>query len=267
MAAEEKGRISSERYGMFTREVSGIISKIIDEAIAGTAAAARAEGCPVEEIVLPKNEHPAEQKKTEKIDRNYLETVLKTAIPAVLAAIGVGLQVHPALIVLLAGGGGAIGAQLKKSSDGVMQEVPVVELENIKAEVVWDEEKLQATRNAAAQKLEALAQSINAYEKASSEIVDVGVDRGFGEWVQQFLMYCEKNGDDPQLQMLRNVLISRLACMKIKVFDALELNEEGKPDVPLQDYLMDRRQTEAYSEVTVPAVYSDKALLARGEVR
>jgi len=252
---------------MFTREVSGMISKIIDEAIAGTIAAAGTEGCPVEEMVLPKNDKPEDQKKAEKMDRNYMETVLKTAIPAILAAIGVGLNVHPALIVLLAGSGGAIGAQLKKNSDGVIQEVPVVDLENIKAEVVWDEEKLQAARNEAARKLELLTKSINEYEKASSEIMDIGVDRGFGEWVQQFLLYCEKNGDDPQLQMLRNVLISRLACMKIKVFDQLELNEEGKPDVPLQDYLMDRRQTEAYSEVTVPAVYSDKALLARGEVR
>lgn len=95
---------------------------------------------------------------------------------------------------------------------------------------------------------------------------DITIDTKFGEWAQRFLMLANKS-EDRAIARLGDELVTRLATMKIKVYDEPILNSEGKPDVPFFDYLIDESNGEEYTEVVKPVIYSDRSLLARGEIR
>ena len=262
-------RVSPKECGMLAREVSGIISKIVENVMAETIAAASGK-CDLQgQLIFSKNdvESLTQKQKTEGTEDTYLEIAIKTVIPAVLTAIGVTLHAHPALVILMAGSGGAIGTQLRKKNQNDRLDIPEADLSQIQADVVWDDEQLKAAKKTAEKKIEELKQSLDVFEKKYSDVSDVGTDRGFGEWVQQFWLYCEKHPEDMQLQMLRGLLLSRLACMGIQIYDSPELNDAGEPDVPFRDYLIDKHQGDTYTEVSVPVVYSKKALLARGEIK
>ena len=252
-------------YGILSRQVSVAVSRIIADLIDETMAAAHAD-CILPECFSAPTQ--SESESTEKKSKNFrLEPAIPAVIPTVLTTIALTLHAHPALIVLLAGGGSLIGTQLFTDDSKAAQNPSAPQIPQIQANIVWDQERLQTARETADRKLEELVQSLNVIEEKYNQVLDVSKDRGFGEWIQQFWVYCDKNPDDPNLQMLRGLLMSRLSCMEIHVYDTPELNENGKPDVPFQDYLIDRRQGDAYTEVTVPAVYSKKALLARGEIK
>ena len=114
--------------------------------------------------------------------------------------------------------------------------------------------------------LQELLDYVEAYEESLCAGHDVTTDQKFGEWVQRYLVLC-RTQNNPQMMRMAGELISRLASMKILVYAEVELNEDGKPDVPDQEYLADARSGKEYTEVTRPAVYTKNGLLARGEIR
>lgn len=265
MANTENEYVSTGEYGILSREISAEIAELVENVMKQTMKAATAEIKMPEKPMLAEQEVPKNSGFPE--GEVMLEKTIKAALPAILTAIGIGLGANPVILVLLAGGGGVFSAQIGKNEEVTMQPVSVFDPESLKAEVAWDQEALDQTKQMARERIDTLKAPISALEKKYNEINDISLNCGFGEWIQQFLLYCDSKLEDQQLRMLRNMLISQLACMKISVYDTLKLNAEGKPDVPYLNYLMDKRREEAYTEVTVPAVYSDKAILARGEVR
>lgn len=266
MAAAENIRMDQEEIGRLARETSEFISTIIDEVVSRTMEAARAHSSLPEIITAPTEANDSRNDK-EITQKHYLKLAVDSGIPAALTAVGVGLHMYPALIVLMAAGGGGLSAILRDMRKDNVQKIPVITQEDIQTCVDWDEALLKESRVEANRKIAQLGRSIDGYEKKYSQMTDVGTDQGFGAWIQQFWIYCDKHPEDQYLGMLRNTLRSRLACMGISVYDTPELNDAGKPDVPYQDYLMDSRQAEDYTEVPVPAVYSKKALLAKGEIK
>ena len=114
--------------------------------------------------------------------------------------------------------------------------------------------------------IDRLCADISLFEKRNKEKHDIQIDRNFGEWAQEFLMYADANPNDRQLQFLRDQFVARLAQMKIHVYDEVVLNSEGEPNTPHPDYLIDSREGESYEKVIRPAIYSDRSLLARGKI-
>ncbi len=112
---------------------------------------------------------------------------------------------------------------------------------------------------------EQLKQDVQEKQKSNSMGYDITVDTKFGEWAQRFLIIANKS-EDRAIANLGDELVTRLATMKIIVYDEPLLNSQGKPDVPFDDYLMDESSGEEYKEVVKPAIYSKSSLLARGEI-
>ena len=51
------------------------------------------------------------------------------------------------------------------------------------------------------------------------------------------------------------------------VYDVVVLKEDGTPDVPKPDYLVDNSpDRKTYTRVSRAAIFSDKMVLARGEI-
>lgn len=95
---------------------------------------------------------------------------------------------------------------------------------------------------------------------------DITADAKFGEWVQKISLYVRKRDEQP-LNNLYGELLSRLECMGIHVYDALEYDASGIPKLPPADAFLDLHQGVAYTQVTRAAVYSRRFTLVKGEIR
>ena len=138
---------------------------------------------------------------------------------------------------------------------------------SLSLKLVTDENKIQNILDEARQSSAQLCQQISDFEDTARARHDIALDRKFGEWAQRLLIHCDKHPDDRNLQRLRNELIAVLAGMRIHVYDCVVLKEDGTPDVPLPDYLIDNSpDRKTYTRVSRPAIYSDETVLARGEI-
>lgn len=202
--------------------------------------------------------------------------LLPAAVAAVSTCVGGGLGAPLYVLVVLSAGGAAIGAAVHRiisnRRDGVTRQKTDDQNESVGTPETVPEKPVSKANSRdkqlaqAKKEIDRLCESVAAYEKRNDERFDIGLDREFGDWVQRFLVYTEARPDDLKLQLLRDQLIVRLSRMKIRVYDEVVLNAEGKPDVPYPDYLIDSRTGENYEKVTRPVVYSDRSLLARGEI-
>ena len=208
--------------------------------------------------------------------------LLQDSIPSalfssILVTLGLAIDAPALALISLSGGGAVIGSLLqkknsyaRKSEDFQLQELQVSELheEDVSIKLTIDPEKLNACLKEANREIEELCSSISRFEYDSNQKPDVSIDRNFGEWVQKFLVYVDSKPDDRKLQLLRDLLIDRLASLNINVYDEVIINDDGKPDVPFPDYLLDSRAEgqEQYEKVLRPAVFSSRSLLARGEI-
>ena len=128
-------------------------------------------------------------------------------------------------------------------------------------------EKKEKVLEETKKQIDSLCSEIAGIEQRLNDTLDVRINKEFGQWVQNFLLYAAAHEDDRSLQNLRDSLIVLLANMHIQVYDEVQLNEKGKPDVPKQGYLIDSRKGDEYTRVVKPAVYSDKSILVRGEIQ
>ena len=138
--------------------------------------------------------------------------------------------------------------------------------EDVKAKISTNEDEAEKFLEEFYREIEKLSQEISDFENAANAKHDIAQDRRFGDWVQRFLIFADKHPEDRAIQKLRDNLIEVLATMRIYVYDSVELKEDGTPDVPRADYLIDNSKDKKYTRVSRPAVYSDKLSLARGEI-
>lgn len=254
------------KLGAFGRDVSESVADIIDHAYENAVQVVQAE------ITIPKgymripDETVAFRKKTNTMQDN-LCIALSAAIPAALTAAGVALNAPAVTVVLLAGGGGIAGTFIQKSSKAMPVDLDPLREEDISVRIVVDPEKLEGAKLESFKALENLERRVSSFESKAADVHDITLDRRFGEWIQQFMLYADRRPDDQDVQSLLGMLMPRLAAMGIEVYDDVRLNDDGMPDVPIQDYLFDNRKGEEYTEVVRPAIYSDKGILAKGEIR
>lgn len=259
-----------EKLGPLARDVSDAMRGIVENALESAAAALEVR-CQVPEGFVRPEAKPGEPAKQGR-KPGALSVVLSAAVPAVLAASGVVLNLPVAAVAALSGVGGVLGGCANRTggagdkSGAKKTQGASLKSEDVSVRIVVNEEKKRAMLESAMEKIGALSSEISGYEQKMQSRHDIAIDTGFGEWVQQFLLYADGRPDDRKLQRMRDELVAKLRRMKIHVYDEVRLGESGKPDVPVQDYLIDSREGAAYTRVTVPAVYSDRAVLARGEI-
>lgn len=256
----------SAKLGAFGRDVSEAVEGIINHAYEDIESLVHVElTIPKGYVKLP-DENEMITKKPDTIQEK-LCTALAAGIPAVLAAIGVALNAPAVAVVLLVGGGGVAGAFIQRCNKTDSVNLQPLTSEDIPVHIVVDQEELKTAKQESMKELERLKLRVGSFEAKHDEMHDISIDRGFGEWAQQFLVYAAKKSGDNELQALMGRFMQRLSAMGLQVYDEVRLKEDGTPDVPIQHYLIDSKKGEEYTEVVRPAIYSDKSLLARGEIR
>lgn len=95
---------------------------------------------------------------------------------------------------------------------------------------------------------------------------DIAYSRPLGEWVQRYLVRVERQGDLYGIASAAE-LCAALEELGVHVYRDIEVDAAGAPVLPPYDYFADRREGSAFTRVTRPVVYSDRQLLARGELR
>ena len=266
------------QLGHLGRDISDTVNTIVDQILSSSDAIVSAE-CEIPDGFVKIPDKSAGKDLQIHRSRGTCEKVgaaLSAALPAGLAALALAFNAPSAVVVILTGTGGVAGSFIQHTTNaGRMQldDLNLQQLElfrltpgDVKVRLTVDEEKKQALEADAKRKIDSLCAEIAEYEKKVSETHDIAVDKAFGEWAQSFLMYADSHPEDRKLQLMRDELVNRLARMRIHVYDEVTLNEEGKPDVPIQDYLIDSRESEQYKKVLRPAIYSDRSILARGEI-
>ncbi len=254
------------KLGAFGRDVSEAVEEIINHAYEDIESMVHAEPeIPKGYVKLPEETVTITKKPDTMQDK--LCTALAAAIPAALTAAGAALNAPAVAVVLLAGGGGAAGAFIQKSNKAVPVNLESLTSGDIPVHIVVDQEKLKNAKQESLKELERLKRRVGSFETKHNEMHDIAMDRGFGEWAQQFLVYAAKNPEDRELQALMGSFMQRLSAMGLQVYDEVRLKEDGTPDIPIQHYLIDSKENGEYTEVVRPAIYSDKSLLARGEIR
>lgn len=266
MDTNSKSSQHSVKLGAFGRDVSEAVEEIINHAYEDIASLVCAElTIPKGYVKLP-DETETVTKKPDTIQEK-LCTALAAAIPAATAATGVALNAPAAAVVLLAGGGGVAGAFIQRSNKAAPVDLEPLTSDDIPVHIAVDREKLKKAKQESLKELERLKLRVGSFEAKHNEMHDMSMDRGFGEWAQEFLVYAAKNPEDFALQALMGRFMQRLSAMGLQVYDEVRLKEDGTPDVPIQHYLIDSKEGAEYTEVVRPAIYSDKSLLARGEIR
>lgn len=256
----------SVKLGAFGRNVSEAAEGIINRAYEDIESIVNAElTIPKGYVKLP-DETVTIAKKTNTM-QDKLCTALAAAIPAAMTAVGLVLNAPTVAVVLLASGGGATGAFIQKNNKATPVELKPLTCKDIPVHITVNQEKLKNAKQESLKELEQLKLQVGNFEAKHNEMHDISMDRGFGEWAQQFLVYAAKNPEDNELQALMGMFMQRLSAMGLQVYDEVRLKEDGTPDVPIQHYLIDSKKGEEYTEVVRPAIYSDKSLLARGEIR
>lgn len=263
------------RFGPLTQDISNAIHVILEKAYQNAETTVNVEYEIPEGFVRVPEETLATNSKGEvKSDMGEgIKTALSAALPACLTALAMAFNAPSVAVVLLSGAGGVAGSFIQNTWDGgtSQPELKNVDLERLTekdlcVKVKVNEERRKQFMADSTAEADRLCQEISAYEKRMSSRYDVSVDRAFGEWIQSFLLYADKNPEDRKLQRLKDMLMDRLAIMGVHVYDEVLLNQEGCPDVPYPDYLIDRSAGGSYEAVDKPAVYTDRALLARGEI-
>lgn len=255
-------------------EVNGIVTQVLEKA--DTIVSAECD-IPEGYVRIPDKFPEKEMRLRESTDRtDKVKMALSAVLPAGLTALASAFNAPAAVVVILSGAGGVAGSFIQNTadvhsmrmSDLDLQELNLDQLtvSDIRVRTVVDEQKKQDLKDAAQGKIDLLCSEIVEYETKMNDRHDIAVDKTFGEWVQGFLMYADSRPDDRRLQLMRDELINRLARMKIHVYDEIVLDKDGRPNVPIQDYLIDSREGEGYEKLLKPAVYSDRSLLARGEI-
>lgn len=271
---------SVKDFGPITRDIYNAVSEIINSAYEQSISIIDSN-CSIPDGYV---KIPSKMPKRRKLPSNTTEVsdkvkdALCAVLPAGLSALGLAFDAPAVAVIVMTGAGGIASSFIQKTGRSRDMDLSDLHLDNIDLEKLTQEkiditikinqnrkQKLLTDSN---KKLQKVCSEISAYEEKNNKKHDIEIDKEFGEWVQQFLMYTEDNQDDRKLQNIRNVLIHCLSSMNIHVYDEVQLREDGKPDVPIQDYLYDKRENHEaeYKEVSRPAVYSDCALLARGEI-
>lgn len=264
------------RMGSFGRDISDAVSDIVNQ-VMEHADSIVSVSCDIPDGFFKiSDQSNQDRERFEKVVDTTVRALLSATIPAVLAASSMAANAPAAAVVVLSGAGGLAVDFIQNTrnkgnislNDLEFQGVDLIRLnkDDIDIHLRIDDKKKEELRSDAKRRIDALCVEIAEYEKKVKDVHDIAVDKAFGEWVQNFLIYADAHPDDRKLQLLRDELINRLASMRIRVYDELRLNDEGKPDVPIQDYLIDSRKSDDYERVTRPAVYSNRAILARGEV-
>lgn len=99
---------------------------------------------------------------------------------------------------------------------------------------------------------------------------DITESKSFGDWVQKFADYCNRNIENHDLNGLRGELFSKLGIMGIEVYDTLEHDSvSGKVILPDRTWFKDERSTDDADFTTVKhaAVISRRRVLAIGTLK
>lgn len=263
------------RFGPLTQDISNAIYGILEKAYQNAETTVNVEyEIPEGFVRIPGETLEVTSKGEGKSDMGEgIKAALSAALPACLTALAMAFNAPSVAVVLLSGAGGVAGSFIQNTWDGgaSQPELKNVDLERLTEKdlhvaVKVNEERREQLMADTAAEVDRLCREISAYENRMSSRYDVSVDRAFGEWIQSFLLYADKSPEDRKLQRLRDILMDRLAIMGIHVYDEVSLNPQGCPDVPYPDYLIDRSESGNYEAVDKPAVYTDRALLARGEI-
>lgn len=271
---------SARDYGPITRDICDAVREIINSAYDQSSSIIETKCKVPEGYVRIPNDVSEKQKQltksTEVADK--VKEALCAALPAGLATLGLAFNAPAVAVIVMTGAGSVASSFIQRTGSAKDVTISNLHLENldleklspdeIKVTIEIDQSKKNELIINANEKLEKICSEISAYEKKNNSRPDIEINKEFGEWVQQFLMYVENNQEDRKLQNLRNALINRLASMNIQVYDEIRLRADGKLDVPIQDYLYDKRENreDEYRVVSRPAVYSNRSLLARGEI-
>lgn len=248
--------------GIFTRQLFELASEAMERAIANGQASVTAK---IDGADAPQK-YAAEPSSS---GTGALRAAACGLIPGAVCAVCAGTRLPAMAAVILTALGGVGGTALAHRLDRRKPPEAETETEPVeppKATTEVDEAKAAQARREKDEDLQKLVDHAYAFEQSVSEAHDVTLDRKFGEWAQSFLVHTA-HSEDRSLLRLRDELLNRLACMKIHVYDELTLNEDGEPDVPYPDYLIDAREDGRYHELVRPLLYSDKGILARGKVR
>lgn len=208
---------------------------------------------------------------------SLVDSGLSAALTAVLTSLASALNSPAAVIILLSATGSATSSYIqnvrkaRRTQDEKLKieqtDLKKLSSEDVGVHITINNDKRGELTSEAFLKIEHLCKEISDYENKIQDIHDVAVDKQFGEWIQRYFVYASGHTDDMQLQNLKYELINCLANMKIRVYDELLLNEKGEPDVPIADYIIDNRTSDSYEQIKKPAVYSNKMILARGEIQ
>ena len=272
-----KNTESPKKFNPLTQDLYEAIEKIIQSIYENATSTVRPEyNIPEDFFRIPEKNNKSKKENLQFDSKNdTVKQVLSTVIPAGLTAASVTFHAPGAVVVVLSGVGGFIGSFIQKEGK---QDVNLsdLELENldlerltkkdIQVELKIDSEKKEERLRASLADANRICREMSDFEEKMMKRSDVEINREFGEWIQEFVVYANKHSDDRKIQMMKESLLDRLTEMRIHVYDTVVLNEEGQPDVPFADYLIDRSNGETYTAVRKPAVYSDRALLARGEI-
>lgn len=254
---QKRGRLRTEQGGYLSNQLADLLEELLEKAYksAGGSMTAR-----VEEESLEVRRTSAGDSRTDE-----LLAIAGAMLPGVVCIGSLLLQLSPlvtgaATLVSCAGGLLAIRKMKKaESTEKALSAIPEVTL-------IPDDEKRRQAIDDSLQEAARILRYVSRYEAEWDKGYDITVDRRFGEWAQRFLVQTA-DSDDRAMLRLHESLLNHLADMKIHVYDALVLNDDGTLNVPYQDYLIDAREGETYREVVQPALYSDRGLLARGKVR
>ena len=129
-----------------------------------------------------------------------------------------------------------------------------------------DDASIQAVLEDSQKMLQSLVDYLSSCDEDANIGFDVTKDKAFGEWIQKFVNYANRNENNNTLYALKGEIISKLSTMGITVYDELLTDEHGVLILPDSDYYEDARTGTGYTKVNRAVVYSRRRLLARGEI-
>lgn len=249
----------NEKRGIFSKQASEFLEDIVNHAYAGADAS----------LVAKIDRSKQEYVKPQGTNRRNMFQNAAIAVGALLPAvsyIGCVLLKASTIVTGIVMGISGVGSSLIFwrifAAPAKIEHVDMALNAYVEIDRVKREEAKKRSRN----EMNQLIKYIEKYEREQAAGHDITVDRKFAEWVQKFCLFASQS-DDRELYYLKESLLDRLACMDICVYDELILKEDGTPDVPFDDYLIDAREDEIYHEIVCPLIYSNKGLLARGKVK
>lgn len=110
------------------------------------------------------------------------------------------------------------------------------------------------------------AVSQNTEQESGEAVLDIGEDQQFAQWVQMFSMYATRFQEPNAMQFYR-MLKQELLRMGIVIYDQLQYTQDGEVVLPPEDSFLDGRESDAWTEVLSPPVYTKEKVLAAGQLR